>query len=308
MPGRRLWYLAVLAGCGVFYIAYGEWFSSVALLVVLLLPLLSLGLSLGAIWSFHMEPEGPDWLGLHEGGEVWALGCSAFPMPPFRGKLRLCHCITGQTRRYSDREGLPTAHCGGIRVTVEKGRVCDYLGLFSFPVRSLGQKTILVRPKPLPIGDLPSPERYMAMAWRPKFGGGFGENHELRLYRPGDSLNQIHWKLTAKTGKWMLREPMEPVRGLVLATMNLRGTPEELDRKLGRLLWLGNFLLSKELSFEIRALTGDGLTALPVKTQQDLSKAMDTLLCAPAARAGDIRQQDIRASWHYHIGGEPDET
>ncbi|MBR2633811.1 MAG: DUF58 domain-containing protein, partial [Lentisphaeria bacterium] len=43
---------------------------------------------------------------------------------------------------------------------------------------------------------------------RPKPGGGYGENYEIRQYRPGDNLNQIHWKLSAKVGDLMLREPM----------------------------------------------------------------------------------------------------
>ena len=59
----------------------------------------------------------------------------------------------------------------------------------------------------------PDLDRYIARAWKPKSGGVCRRNHELRLYRPGDSLNQVHWKLTAKTGKWMIRQPMEPQRG-----------------------------------------------------------------------------------------------
>ena len=42
MVGRRLWYLAALFGCWVFYIAYGEWFSWLALMIVGGLPWLSL--------------------------------------------------------------------------------------------------------------------------------------------------------------------------------------------------------------------------------------------------------------------------
>lgn len=307
MIGRRLWYLAALFGCWVFYIAYGEWFSWLALMIVGGLPWLSLLISIPAMLSFRLSPDGADAVPMGAEAETWLLGSSAFPLPPFKGKIRLRSCITGQVRRYHPGTGLPTQHCGGIVVTVARARVCDYLGLFAFPVGKVTPKTILVRPKPLPIPAIPDLDRYIARAWKPK-SGGFAENHELRLYRPGDSLNQVHWKLTAKTGKWMIRQPMEPQRGLVMLTMTLRGTPEELDRKFGRLLWLGKYLVEKDVRFEIRTLTADGVQSSWVQTEQELNKATDTLLCAGEAKEGSIRDFGFAASWQYHIGGEPDEA
>lgn len=307
MLGRRLCYLAALVSCGVFYIAYGEWFSYLALLIVAGLPWLSLVLSLPAILKFRLEPQSADALTMGAEADVWLLGSCRLPMPPFRGKIRLRCLIDGASRRYKAGDGLPTYHCGGMVATVEIARVCDYLGLFAFPVKQRTQKTILIRPVPVPVPTPPDLSRYIARSWRPKFGGGYAENHELRLYRPGDSLNQVHWKLSAKTGKLILREPMEPVRGLVLLTMTLRGTPEELDRKFGRLLWLGTYLTERDVRFEIRTLTADGICSLPVANEQELQKAIDTLLCSAAAAEGSIRDNFYAASWQYHIGGEPDE-
>lgn len=57
----------------------------------------------------------------------------------------------------------------------------------------------------------------------------------------------------------MLREPMEPERGLMLVTMDLRGTASELDNKLGRLLWLSNWLLEQGITFDVQVLTGNGI-------------------------------------------------
>lgn len=308
MAGHRMGYLTVLLGAAAFYIASGEWISWLLLLLCLGLPWLSLLVSLGAIRRFRAEPAGLDIVETGEETELWLLGSCPVPMPPFRGKLSLRWCITGERRRYRSEKDLPTDHCGGVTVTAEKVRVCDYLGLFSFRVRNVSPKTMIIRPKPQAPGVIPSIRDIRPKRWTPKPGGGFAENHELRLYRPGDSLNQIHWKLTAKTGKWILREPMEPVRGRMLLTMTLRGTPEALDRKFGRLLWLGGYLLDQEVGFEIRALTGDGLLTFPVKERNELYKAVDTLLCTPAAGEGSIREYAFDASWQYHIGGEADET
>ena len=306
MAGRRFLYLILLLFGFVFYIAYGQWLSWIVLLLVAVLPWLSLILSLPAIFHFRVSPGGTQWTEQGQDGELWLMGSCAFPMPPFHGQLRLRRLMTGESWRYREPKGLPTDHCGGFQVTAEKVRITDYLGLFSFPVRRRESLTVLVRPKPMEVKAPEDLQRCIARSWQPKFGGGFAENHELRLYRPGDSLNQVHWKLSAKTGKLILREPMEPRLGLVLLTLNLRGSLTETDRVLGRLLWMGNYLLEQKLNFEIRALTGEGILTFSIHTGEELCRAVDTLLCKPLAREGDLREQTFAAAWQYHIGGEED--
>jgi uncharacterized protein (DUF58 family) len=307
MAVRRLLYITALGIGLVFFTAYQEWLSWLLLLVILGLPVLSLVVSLPAMLGFRAEPVVPAAARMGIRVDTRLTGWCRLPVPPFRGRLRICRSITGQQWQIKSGAALPTDHCGGLTAAPEKVWVYDYLGLIGIPVRNKETKTVIVRPVPVAIHQLPDLDRFLARSWRPKFGGGYAENHELRLYRPGDSLNQVHWKLSAKTGKLILREPMQPERGLVLVTMNLRGTPEELDRKFGRLLWLGNHLLEKEAAFEIRVLTGQGILCYGVETQQTLMKAVGELLCAAPAE-GDLRERNFRASWQYHIGGEPDET
>ena len=79
---------------------------------------------------------------------------------------------------------------------------------------------------------------------------------------------------------------MEPQRGLVMLTMTLRGTPEELDRKFGRLLWLGNYLVEKDVRFEIRTPDRRWCAVIVGADGAGLNKATDTLLCAGEAKEG----------------------
>lgn len=308
MLSRRIWYLVSLAGCIVFYICYQEWLSWIALVAILGLPWLSLLLSLPGMVTFQLRAEGPAWVVLGDKAQVRLQGSSRFPAPMFRGRLRLERKFTGENWTHRHAAALPTDHCGAITATPEKLRVCDYLGLFRIPVRRGEGLRILVRPVPVPLERAPDVEAFLSRSWKPKAGGGFAENHEMRLYRPGDNFNQVHWKLTAKTGDLIIREPMEPERERMLVTMDLKGTPDRLDRKLGQLLWLGTFLVEKELPFEICALTGEGLTASFVACEGDLTKAVDALLgCTPAGE-GSMLDRELSASWHYHIGGGPDEA
>ena len=308
MAARRLLYLAVLGGCGIFYIAYGQWLAWFLLITILLVPWLSLVLSLPAMVSFRIRPAGQPILEMDAEPELWLLGSCRLPMPPFRGQLTLKRCFTGEAFRYGEETQALTAHCGGYTVTVKKPRIFDYLGLFSLPVRKKEELRLLIRPRPVALTLPEDLHRQIHMQWRPKAGGGFSENHELRQYCPGDSLNQIHWKLSAKTGELMLRQPMEPREGLALLTLHLRGTPEELDRKLGRLLWLGNRLLEQEVPFELRCLTGNGVLTWSIGEVSALQKAVDTLLFQPVAPEGDLREQGRCAAWHCHLGGAADES
>ena len=304
MLGRRLIYATVLVACVGFFIAYQEWLGWFLLLLVLTAPWLSFLLSLPAMLRFRAEPVGPAAVQAGTTTEVRLLGWCSLPVPPFQGKLRLERITTGEHWRRKTTMPLPTEHCGGLRALPEKVKVYDYLGLIGLRVRKLQNKTLIVRPRPLKPEQMPSLRRYLARAWRPKPGGGFAENHELRLYRPGDSLNQVHWKLTAKTGKVIIREPMEPDRGLVLVTMNLRGDADKLDRKFGRLLWVGNYLLEQGLHFETRVLTAGGVQTFTVTGEQGLWAMLDMLLCTPPAAEGDLRLMEYRAAWQYHISGE----
>lgn len=306
MAARRIVYLAALGAVTVFYAAYGEWFSWIALLATVVLPWVSLLLSLPAMCTCRIEPVATPRVQMGEETQVRLLALCRLPVPPFRGRMRLERSITNESWTHKTEMILPTEHCGVITASAQKVRVYDYLGLFSLRVRTNSTQRIIIAPRPLAVPSACAPERFIPRAWRPKLGGGFSENHELRLYRPGDSLNQVHWKLTAKTGKLILREPMQPERGLVLVTMHLRGTPDELDRKFGRLLWLGRYLLEKNVQFELRVLTADGISAYAITDESALSCAIDALLGASPASEGDLRALNVHTSWRYHIGGEPD--
>ena len=301
-------YLVTLLGCLVFYIAYQEWLSWILLLAVVGLPWFSLLLSLPAVFTFRAEIASAAFLPMHTAAEAWLQGHSRLPVPPFKGRIRFLRLTTGEFWVHKGSCELPTEHCGGISMTAERVWVCDYLGLFALPVRRKIPATTVIRPQPLPMPEPPDLHKFLAKAWRPKPGGGYSENHELRLYRPGDSLNQVHWKLTAKTGNLILREPMEPVRGQVVLTMNLWGDAPCLDRKFGNLLWLGGFLLEKGIRFELTVLTGEGVISQSITEEDTLQKAIDRLLRCPPADPMQSRMSPVNAAWQYHIGGDGDEA
>lgn len=84
----------------------------------------------------------------------------------------------------------------------------DFLGMFALKHRPIERKSILVKPrirliahKTIPAAMV-SEGNVLAGLYEP----GNDEMVDIRAYVPGDSLRKMHWKLTAKTGKAMVRD------------------------------------------------------------------------------------------------------
>lgn len=296
-------YLTALVAGVVFFWAYREWTSWIVLLVILALPLLSLLLSLRAMKRMHLHIRCPERLTMGQSGEVSLLGDCDLPHPALRGRIKATNYMTGEVLTLRSGEEIPAKHCAAWHFQVEKGKVYDYLGLFAHNLRQNEPALTYVQPRENPMLAPPDLTRYLATAFKPKPGGGYAENHELRLYRPGDNLHQIHWKLTAKTGKLILREPMEPIKGKAVVSLELSGSPDGVDRKLGRLLWVCRYLVEHEVFHEIHCLTGDGVKTYEIDHPAQITKAILDMLKQPLAGAED-RIGFIAASWKHHIGGD----
>lgn len=291
----------------IFYLANQRWLSWVLMWGTLALPGLSLLLSLPGMLSTRLVPKCSEKAMLGDTETVRVERSCLFPAPYCRYQLAVTRVTTGEKWMLTAQQPLPTDHCGKLVFRTKKGRVYDFLGLFYWPLRKSAAVGVVVMPKPVALPNPPDLQRYMAGAWQVKPGGGFAENHELRLYRPGDDLRQIHWKLSAKAGKLVVREAMEPRRGRMLLTMDVCGSAEQLDEKFGQLLWLGKDLLERGLQFEIYVLGGSGVIDRKIESESDLMKATEAFLSLSPVTEGSVLDRELRCTWHFHIGGVADE-
>lgn len=305
MAVRRVIYLATVLLCLVFYWAYREWLSWLLLMTVVWLPWFSLAVSLPAMLSCRLSLQCAGRVSMGEKVKVRLTVRSALPMTMVRTKLAVTGSFGAFKKKISLKNDLPTAHCGALQIKPVRTWVYDYLGLLRLPVWRKTGCTVLVWPA-IVAAQMPQLRQYPIHAYKPKPGGGFGEHHELRLYRPGDDLRQIHWKLSAKAGKLMFRETMEPVKGLALVEVVLTGEPEILDKKLGQLLHSSTQLLQRDMPHTVRCLTGRGAECFPVENREDLEKAMTAILMADPAEPGSHLEQTA-ASWRWRIGGDSHE-
>lgn len=314
MIRRWLCYLALLLMAFGFYLYYYGWLSWYLLLVLLALPGLSLLLSLPAMlgqrvkWNWKADARC-----IREQTALLRLGgrTAWVPAPRCRLRLQLYGLGSGQKQDLdlwlTEVQQLPlnTDHCGVLHCQLTRVWVYDYLGLFRLPRKLPPARELSILPVAAPPNPLPHLENLDSQRWRPKLGGGFAEQHELREYRPGDPLRSIHWKLTAKTDEWIVREAMEPERQRILLSFDLPMEPMALDATMDQLCWLSNWLTTRNLPHELRWLeptTGE-LHIARIEQQSDFDAVLDDLLRTPLQSDAPSLQgrQFPEADWHYHI-------
>ena len=292
----------------VFYVFYQEWFSWFLFVILLILPWFSLILSLPAMLAVKADLRCPPKCRQDMPVRTQLRTECFFPVPPIRCNIRLINRLNSHSYLGKPGELIPTAHCGLLEISYPKIYVYDYLGLFRRALRMSGEQKIYITPKPVASSQQRKPEGAAAATLlRPKPGGGYSEIHDLRLYRPGDDLRHIHWKMSAKTGKIIYREPMEPVRKGYVLTLTLSGDADVLDRKLGQLVWSSQALTAKGMEHEVRCITGNGEVSFAVRDANDLENGIQTLLEGPAA----LHETTLQAGaslWQHHIGGDGYET
>ena len=315
MLKNRLLYLAALAGIAAFHTYYTGWFSWYLLLLTLCLPPFSFLCSLPAMRRLSLSAEMPDTCVRGEAACVhFSCACgSRLPAPVFSFQFLAADRMTGELARRKlvladglrDQLSLPTAHCGAFACTLEKGRVYDYLGLFSLRLRLPELPVLYVAPKAAPPDPLPNLSQFQSRSYRPKKGGGFSEIHDMREYRPGDSMRDIHWKLSAKTDKLIVREAQEPDRGQVLLTFDLSGTRQQLDETFDTLFWLSRWLLAHEVSHSVCWLDPGSFEPMgAVITKEDELKELLRTLFGTRLQDGtpSIAEHPFpRADWRYHV-------
>lgn len=109
---------------------------------------------------------------------------------------------------------LDTSMCGRIELTVNEVRLCDSLGLLRRAVSSVQTLSFTVYPRVLEL-SVPlerSPRAaFSGVAYDPRRRGqDMSEPFDLRDYRPTDPPHAIHWKLSTKLDKLLVREASHP--------------------------------------------------------------------------------------------------
>ncbi|MBE6948776.1 MAG: DUF58 domain-containing protein [Ruminococcaceae bacterium] len=308
---NRVLYLLLLLGVVIFFIDHNGWVSRYMLAMVLILPAVSLLCSLPLVRHrririsesvvFPRKQQNSITVSLKTGKSGIVPVCRVF--------VEITDKLEGKTARErvflnpKHTVSVPCDHCGVYEYRVVKGYVYDFLGLFRFPVKLPGGCTAVVEPVGAEPARHPDFTGFRSKSFKPKAGGGFSEIHEIREYRPGDPLKNIHWKLSAKTDDLMIRDPQEPQTRPVQVTVDLTDDRERLDTVLDELCWVSQQLLKMEIPHDICYPAGEECRILSVKSEKDLHEVFRDIMSRPVKSGASVMSggRCPYADWRYHI-------
>ena len=313
MARTRALYVLALAGVYVFYCNYYGFFAVLVLRCALAAPVVSLVLGALAALCTRVCIEAPAECRIGQVSEVHVRCTGHFLPVRFGGRLEACVLLTGEVKRtrFSTRAEwvcpADTEHCGCVRYTLARVWAADPLGLFCLPLRRPQAAAVTVWPVPeAPYPMPPMPDALAAESLAAKPGGGYSEEHDLRPYRPGDAVNTIHWKLSAKADGLIVREPLCP-RGLRAALfLDARGTAAERDRAFARLLWMTKTLLAAGVSHLVLTFADGNVYAVSLQVEDDLMALFRRLLAQPVPQGAPMHAlpPQLRAQWQYTVHGK----
>jgi hypothetical protein len=171
------------------------------------------------------------------------------------------------------------------------------LGLFSLPVSAGGKGFVLVMPPPIEPVNTKALQHGTNLRAKP--GGGYSEEHDMRNYRQGDPIKNIHWKISAKFDSLIIREPLEPPPHSRLIHIMPWNCEAERDLILGRLRWVSDYLLKWQLPFYVKF--DDNPVVTEVEQESDLIDFLYYVLGAAANKPKKLEQIPLRFSWVFRI-------
>ena len=226
---RKIVWLLLTAGLLVLSIQTASAIALGLAACLILLPLVLLPMNLRAAKKLKLTAKLPVNLRKGESGtaELTVQNPTIFPICRLSCRVRLENQLNGETQiveigcgvwpkgEKSMKIALQSPFCGRIRITVESAKLYDCFGLVGIRANFDAHGACVVQPDTFLQTLVLSPaaahiddtEDYSNE--RP--GYDLSEMFQIRDYVPGDSQRQVHWKLSHKYGKLIVKDPSLPI-------------------------------------------------------------------------------------------------
>ena len=266
MLKNRVFYVLLLAAAALIYIFTNTYYTLTLLAVCVVLPVVSLVLMLIAGRGITIELSLPQTAEKKAASLTYRINNPGrYPVARITFQIRLENQMTGafRERRVSATAGsretvtaelsLQNSKVGTVVVSTNKIRVYDAFGLFVFRKSDLPDQAVIIYPDMRnvevhmenPVENTGDGSRYSPD--RP--GQDVSEIFALREYVPGDEIRKIHWKLSGKTDRTMVRDFSLPLNYSVFLLLELtRGSEELVDAQVEIFLALSRTLLENGIS------------------------------------------------------------
>ena len=271
----------------IFFLCYKMWVSWFCLIVMLLVPFISLGMCLIAARTFTFKSESPGSCPLGDPSFIKiTTGGVASYFSFCRIKAAVTDRMAGETRKLTimvhdsgvTKIPLDTSHCGSYSYRMIKLDIYDLFGFFRISRNINKDNEFLVKPVPSMPDVMPDMYGFKAKNLR-KAKLPNTEIYDIRDYQTGDPVKSIHWKMSAKKDKLLVKESLEEYGGHSRVLLKLTSDRDKLDLHLGQILFTSRFFIEHETSHKIRIIPPDrSEVAFDVESEADLDRAIGTIL------------------------------
>lgn len=236
-------------------------------------------------------------------GELMVINAGYLPVMQLRCTLLLNNLLTGEeTEQSLSVPVLPmcrrktifrikSQHCGQIAVTFKRVAAVDFFGVTHYPLKFEAEADTIITPdtflmRVLPLMDSVCPEE--SDEYEPdRAGYDVSEVHQIRGYIPGDSVRQIHWKLTGKFDQLMVKQAGQPLKHALMLYLDFPAggakgaSPACLDTLAEVAVSLSQALVDAGIPHLIAWRRQDGeLAHASVQNADELTEALPGMLSA----------------------------
>ena len=271
----------------IFFLCYKMWVSWFCLITLLLIPFLALGMCIVASRTFSFKAECPRSCVI---GDPSFIKITTGGIASYFAFCRIRTVITdrmaGTTQKTSimvhdkgtTKFPLDTSHCGSYSYRMTRYEIYDLFGFFHISKNINKDNEFLVRPVPSMPEIMPDMYGFKAKNLR-KAKQPNTEIYDIREYQNGDPVKSIHWKMSAKKDKLLIKEPLEEYGGHSRVILKLTEDRDLLDLHLGQILFTSRFFIDHETSHKIRVIPPDrSEVSFDIESETDLERALNTIL------------------------------
>ena len=255
-----------------FFIWFGSGAAFVMSLVLLMIPVCSFLIHFYV--RKHLEVQITSDVNIQKGKDGIFTVClknnSIFPVFRIRYKIQVENQLNREIHQMKLTGCLPpkktvqavlhtgSVYCGRLRISVQKVILYDCFGLTGVSCKCQAVSHMTVQPDTFePMITLlqnvnSTDESDVYSQERP--GSDLTETFQIREYVQGDSPRQIHWKLSGKFDKLIVRDPAMPITRNVLIFWERTGesgSPEKLDAQAEAVVSIGKSLLEQSIQFSM---------------------------------------------------------
>lgn len=185
---------------------------------------------------------------------------------------------------------LLAEQCGEISFKCRSIYIMDMLRLFRIKTKPFKDCSTIVYPKQLNVSvelsDMIKGETLTEGNMQNRKGNDRSEIYDIREYQLGDDVRSIHWKLSEKTDKLIVRESSEPSHYDVVVVpdfAHLNGSEQvdidELNTAVAMTVAVAEQLMQKGAHFCVMIPTENGLSEMVVANIRDYERMLAQAMC-----------------------------